>query len=70
LIEEKSFDIDCFFLSFDFKKYIGISFDHLNFKKGDHSPNCIAILIITISADLLSYCFGYLTTFYIVLWLS
>jgi hypothetical protein len=43
------------FWPFDFKRCIGIFFDHLNFKKGDHSPNCIAILIITISAYLLSY---------------
>ena len=89
LSKDKSFDINCFFWPFDFKRYIGISFHffdffkayksfifwsfdfnrysgisfhHLNFKKGDHSPNCITILIITTS-DLLSYCFDYLTTF-------
>jgi hypothetical protein len=31
LIEEKSFDINCFFLSFDFKRYIGISFHSFEF---------------------------------------
>jgi len=31
LIEEKSFDFNCFFLSFDFKRYIGISFHFFEF---------------------------------------